>query len=49
MMLGNLPVTGRPAIWIIVEQGHPRLQFVRVGVAVIFIRHVLLGFNHAKM
>ena len=32
MILGKLPVPGRPTIWMIVGQGLLRLQQVRVGV-----------------
>ena len=39
MVLGKLPVPGRPTIWIIVGQGPAALTVVRVGV----VRTVLLS------
>ena len=43
MVLGKLPVPGRPTIWIIVGKGLLRLQSVRVGVVWTFL-HVLSSY-----
>ena len=43
MVLGKLPVPGRPTIWIIVGQGLLRLQSVWVGVVWTFLLSSLLS------
>ena len=43
MVLGKLPVPGRPTIWIIVGQGPMRLQSVRAGVVLIFLLSSVLS------
>ena len=37
MVLGKLPVSGRPTIWITVRQGPAALAVVRVGVVWTFL------------
>ena len=44
MVLGKLPVPGRPTIWIIVGQGVLRLQSVRVGVVWLFLLSSIISF-----
>ena len=40
MVLGKLPVPGRPTIWITVGQGPTALAVVRVGVVRTFYSHL---------
>ena len=44
MVLGKLPVPGRPTVWIIVGQGLLCLQSVRVGVVWTFLLSSILSF-----
>ena len=45
MVLGKLPVPGRPTIWIIVGQGPTALAVVRVGVVwTFFLSSVIAHF-----
>ena len=43
MVLGKLPVPGRPTIWMIVGQGLLRFRLVRVGVVWIFLLTSILS------
>ena len=43
MVLGNLPVPGRPTIWMIVGQGLTALAVVRVGVVWTFLLSSILS------
>ena len=43
MVLGKLPVPGRPTIWTIIGQGLLRLQKVRVGVVWTFLLSTILS------
>ena len=43
MVLGKLPVPGRPTIWILVGQNLLRLQLVRVGVVWTFLFSSILS------
>ena len=44
MVLGKLPVPGRPTIWIIVGQGPIALAEVRVGVVWTFLLSSIFSF-----